>query len=161
MTHITSSKDVDNLTLTFVAEFAASPERIWQVWADPRQLERWWGPPTWPATFVTFDFVPGGRASYYLTGPEGERSSGWWRIESIDEPRRLAFADGFADADGAPVEDPAPTHSEVSLEPTAEGSRMTIVSRFDSLEQLEHYVEMGVIEGFTASLSQIEDLIAA
>ena len=51
MTVISSQKDLDALTLTIVAEFDADAARIWQVWEDPRQLERWWGPPTWPATF--------------------------------------------------------------------------------------------------------------
>jgi hypothetical protein len=32
--------------LVLVAEFDAPIERVWQLWADPRQLERWWGPPT-------------------------------------------------------------------------------------------------------------------
>lgn len=77
MTVVSVTKDVDALTLTFVAEFAASVERVWQVWADPRQLERWWGPPTWPATFQRHDFVVGGQSRYHMTGPEGEKSHGW------------------------------------------------------------------------------------
>ncbi len=46
MTVISSHKDPEALTLTIVAEFNAGAERLWQVWEDPRQLERWWGPPT-------------------------------------------------------------------------------------------------------------------
>lgn len=76
MTVVSVTKDVDALTLTFVAEFAASVERVWQVWEDPRKLERWWGPPTWPATFERHDFVVGGRSRYHMTGPEGEKSRG-------------------------------------------------------------------------------------
>ena len=53
MTVISSAADPQALTMTFVAEFAAPPARVWQVWEDPRQLERWWGPPTWPATQAT------------------------------------------------------------------------------------------------------------
>lgn len=40
--------DMDNLTLTIEAEFAAPAQRIWDVYADARQLERVWGPPTYP-----------------------------------------------------------------------------------------------------------------
>ena len=36
-------KDAQSRTMTLEAEFDASPERVWQLWADPRQLERWWG----------------------------------------------------------------------------------------------------------------------
>ena len=42
--------DLEALTLTFVTEHDAPVERVWLLWADPRQLERWWGPPGWPAT---------------------------------------------------------------------------------------------------------------
>ena len=72
------------------------------MWADPRQLERWWGPPTWPATFVEHDLTTGGGAHYFMTGPEGEKAHGWWRIVAVDEPRSIEFEDGFADEEGRP-----------------------------------------------------------
>ena len=49
--------------LSLVAEFAAPIERVWQLWADPRQLERWWGPPSYPATVEDHDLSRGRRAS--------------------------------------------------------------------------------------------------
>lgn len=33
--------DIDALTLTITADFAAPVQRIWQIYADPRQLERY------------------------------------------------------------------------------------------------------------------------
>ncbi|WP_262384782.1 SRPBCC family protein, partial [Actinoplanes teichomyceticus] len=80
MTVTDTVKDTDALTLTFVAEFDAPVEQVWRVWADPRKLERWWGPPTWPATFVRHDFVAGGAVRYYMTGPDGTKAHGWWTI---------------------------------------------------------------------------------
>ena len=50
MTVTAVRKDPESRTLTLEAEFDASAERVWELWADPRQLERWWGPPTYPAT---------------------------------------------------------------------------------------------------------------
>ncbi len=44
--------DIDALTLTIVADFSAEVQRVWQIYADPRQLERVWGPPEFQATFV-------------------------------------------------------------------------------------------------------------
>ena len=61
MTVTNVHKDPDARTMTITAEFDAPVERVWQMWADPRQLERWWGPPTYPATFVDHDLSPGGR----------------------------------------------------------------------------------------------------
>ena len=44
--------DIDTRTITITARFAAPPERVWALYADPRQLEQVWGPPQYPATFV-------------------------------------------------------------------------------------------------------------
>jgi uncharacterized protein YndB with AHSA1/START domain len=46
------TKDPDKLTLTVVADFPVPQQRLWDAWADPRQLERFWGPPFAPATFT-------------------------------------------------------------------------------------------------------------
>ena len=88
MTVISSTKNPEALSFILVAEFDADVKRVWQIWEDPRQLERWWGPPTWPATFSQYEFTPGGEASYYMTGPEGEKAGGWWRITDIQAPNQ-------------------------------------------------------------------------
>ena len=64
MTVTAVRKDPHRLTMTIEAEFDASPERVWQLWADPRQLERWWGPPNYPATVTQHKLAPGGRVEY-------------------------------------------------------------------------------------------------
>ena len=93
-------KDPENRTMTITAEFGAPVERVWQIWADPRQLERWWGPPTYPATVVDHDLSPGGAVNYFMTGPEGDKHAGWWRVSAVVPPNRLEFEDGFADGEG-------------------------------------------------------------
>src|SRR5690242_3409993 len=102
MTVISVARDPVALTLTIVAEFQAAAERVWQVWADPRQLERWWGPPSYPATVVDHDLRAGGRVTYSMTGPDGEKHHGWWRLIAVDPLRSLDFEDGFADERGQP-----------------------------------------------------------
>ena len=85
--------------MTVVAQFAALVERVWAAYADPRQLERFWGPPEWPATFVRHDFVVGGRSEYFMTGPKGEKSAGYFEFLSIDPPRSFEVKDGFIGAE--------------------------------------------------------------
>ena len=48
MTVTAVRKDPQALSMTLDAEFDAPAERVWELWADPRQLERWWGPPNIP-----------------------------------------------------------------------------------------------------------------
>jgi uncharacterized protein YndB with AHSA1/START domain len=159
VTVVDTTQDTDNLTLTVVADLAAPPSRVWQVWVDPRQLERWWGPPTWPATFQQHDVVVGGVSKYVMTGLDGTTARGWWRFTALDEPRSLEFEDGFADEAGEP--DPAmpTTLARVDLVETADGTRMTVRSRFATLEQMEQVLAMGVVEGLTSAIGQIDDLL--
>lgn len=160
MTVISTQKDTEALSMTIVAEFDASVERVWQIWEDPRQLERWWGPPTWPATFDTHEFVPGGKASYYMTGPEGDKARGWWRFTAIEAPNRLEFDDGFADENGDPVAEMGTTHGVVTLEAIGDRTRMTVVSNFESAEQLEKMLAMGMEEGMNEAMGQIDAILA-
>lgn len=160
MTVVSATPDTQSLSLTIVTEFTATPERVWQLWSDPRQLERWWGPPTWPATFTELDLRPGGRAAYYMTGPEGEKAGGWWEFTAVDSPTALRFDDGFSDDDGTPNPSMPVTHAEVDITGTDTGSRMTIVSRFDDPEQMRQLVEMGMVEGMSEALGQIDAILA-
>src|SRR5215212_8140730 len=100
MTVTNVDKDLDARTLTIVAEFDASVERVWELWADPRKLERWWGPPTAPATFERHELEPGGTVTYFMTGDDGERFHGVWKVVAVDPPWSLDVEDSFADADG-------------------------------------------------------------
>jgi uncharacterized protein YndB with AHSA1/START domain len=155
-----STIDSENLTLTFTAEFSSPIERVWQVWADPRQLERWWGPPTWPATFGRFEFSVGGRADYFMTGPDGTTAHGWWKFTAIDEPTLLALEDGFANADGTPIDESDTTSTVANLEPIEAGTLMTVTATFKDLEQLEKLVRMGMQEGMASAMGQLDAVLA-
>jgi uncharacterized protein YndB with AHSA1/START domain len=162
MTVTSVQKDPETLTMTITCEFDAGIKRVWQLWEDPRQLERWWGPPTYPATFVDHDLSPGGRASYYMTGPEGDQPRGYWRVRMVDAPRVLEFDDGFADDTGAPNSDLPVTTTRVTLvETPAGGTRMSIAAKFPSIEAMEQMTAMGMVEGMTEALGQIDALLAA
>ncbi len=160
MTVRSVTKDPRQLTISFVAQFDAPPERVWQVWADPRQLERWWGPPTWPATFVTHDLAVGAKVHYFMTGPGGEQEHGWWTIVGSEPPYSLVFDDGFADASGARNPDLPTIRATVTLEAIGPGTRMTVVSSFADLKQMEAVESMGMELGMTQAMGQIDNLLA-
>ncbi len=153
-------KDLEGLTLTLIADFDAAIERVWQLWADPRLLERWWGPPTHPATVQGHDLTPGGDVTYFMTGPEGEKYHGWWRITSVDPPKSLEFTDGFADQDGTPMADMPATRVQMQLSERDGGTRMELRSFFDSPEEMEKLVGMGMVEGLQLAVGQMDALLA-
>jgi len=153
-------KDAETMTMTINAEFDAPIGRVWQLWADPRQLERWWGPPTYPATMVDHDLTPGGRVSYFMTGPEGDQPRGWWRVLEVDAPHRLDFEDGFADDAGDPDPQMPTMIIRVTLdEQPAGGTRMAIETTFPSKEAMDQMISMGMEEGMTLAVGQIDKLL--
>lgn len=151
--------DTENLTMTVTAEFAAPIERVWDAYSDPRQLERFWGPPGWPARFYTWDHTVGGRADYGMTGPRGESSRAYWEFLAIDAPHRFEVLDGFSDDNGDPNPDFPSMRMEFAFESVGEATRMVTTSYFDSLEALEQIVEMGAIEGTRLAMSQIDAVL--
>jgi uncharacterized protein YndB with AHSA1/START domain len=154
-------KSPETLTLIIDAEFGASAERVWQLWADPRQLERWWGPPTYPATFTAHDLAPGGRVEYHMTGPTGDQPRGYWDVLETDPPHSLVYRDGFANEDGTPNDALPRNEGRVSIEEIGGGrTRMSIESVFPSPEAMEQVLAMGMEEGMTQAVGQIDAILA-
>jgi len=154
-------KSSETLTLTITAEFDASADRVWQLWADPRQLERWWGPPTYPATFTKHDLAPGSRVEYHMTGPEGDQPKGYWDVLEAAAPHRLVFRDGFSNDDGTPNDNFPRNEGHVTIQEIGDGrTRMSIESRFSSAEAMEQVLAMGMEEGITQAVGQIDAILA-
>jgi uncharacterized protein YndB with AHSA1/START domain len=161
MTITNVTKDLHALTMTVEAEFDAPVERVWQLYADPRQLERCWGPPTYPATVVDHDLTPGGRVTYYMTGPGGERSRGYWNVLQVEPPRLLEVADGFADENFAPNTEMPQMVIRVELSArTGGGTSMSVCTTFPSTEALEQLLGMGMEEGMREAMGQIDAVLA-
>ena len=154
-------KDAAALTMTLDAELEAPAERVWQLWADPRQLERWWGPPTYPATVTKHDLRLGGRVEYHRTGPEGDQQRGYWEIVEAEAPHRLVFRDGIANADGTPNPDLPRNEARVTIEQVGAGrTRMSIVSVFPDTAAMEQLLAMGMEHGLTEAVGQIDAVLA-
>ena len=151
--------DYENLAITLIAEFDAPIEQVWDLWADPRKLERWWGPPTHPATFEKHDLTPGGETTYYMTGPDGAMW-GTWRVRAVDPPTSLEFINAYADPDGTPVAGMPLFTVRVRLTKRDGGTRMEMYERFESLEDMERMVNMGTVDGLQQAVDQIDGLLA-
>jgi uncharacterized protein YndB with AHSA1/START domain len=153
-------KDPQARTMTLDAEFDSPPERIWELWADPRQLERWWGPPSYPATFTAHDLRAGGRMEYHMTTPEGDQPRGFWEVLEAQAPTRIVVRDGFANADGTPNTDMPLGTMRVSITANGGGrTRMSIESEFPTDEAMEQLLAMGQEEGMKQAVGQIDAIL--
>ena len=154
-------KDPDAHTMTVVATYDAPVERVWQLYADPRQLERFWGPPTWPATVLDHDLRPGGKVTYVMTGPDGGKAGGYWDVQEVEAPHRFVVVDGFSDDAGQPNPEMPITRIELELaEREGGGTTMTVLSTFASTDAMKQMIEMGMEEGMREAMGQIDVVLA-
>ena len=152
--------DAQALTLTVTADLDATVERAWQLWADPRQFERWWGPPGYPVTSVDHDVLAGGRITFFM-GTDHERHDSTWEVVAADPPRHLELRDAEVDEDGHPADGNEMTAMVITFdERDGGGAVMAIRTSFDSLAGMEQMLAMGIEEGMTVMLSQIEVVLA-
>jgi uncharacterized protein YndB with AHSA1/START domain len=154
------NKDYDALTMTMTAEFDADAQRLWELWADPRQLERWWSPPSHTSTFVEHELRVGARTTYFMTGPDGEKHHGRWRIEEVQPPHRLRMTDDIVDDDGNP-EDGGPTAMTVAISEAGGRATMSVQTHFADRDSMKQTIEAGFEEGLAMMLNEIDPLLDA
>lgn len=154
------TKDLDTRSLIITASFAAPVERVWQLYADPRQLERIWGPPTYPATVIEHSLTPGGRVHYFMTGPEGDRFYGGWHVLTVDEPHGFTFEDFFTDDSFAPAQGMPVSHSIFAFEPDGDQTTAVFTTSYETAAALQQVLDMGMEEGAREAMGQIDALLA-
>ena len=159
MTITNVEKDLEALTMTVKADLDATVERASQLWADPRQFERWWGPPGYAATVVDYDLRAGGRISFFM-GTGEERQDSTWEVVAADPPRHLELRDADVDEAGRPNDGNAMTLMVITIEERDGGAVMAIRTHFDSLAGMEQVLAMGIEEGMRMVLSQIDAVLS-
>jgi uncharacterized protein YndB with AHSA1/START domain len=133
-------KDIDALTMTITAKFDADAERLWELWSDPRQLERWWSPPSHSSTFVEHELTVGARTTYFMTGPDGEKHHG--RISAAAPDARVILFGSYA-------RDEADSQSDLDLlviEPEVENAAMESVRLHRALRGLGVPADVVVVD---------------
>ena len=160
MTVRSIDKNVETKTMVITAEFTATIADVWQLWADPRLLEQWWGPPDFPATFEQHDLTPGGTITYSLSGAEaGDRFDATWKVVEVEAPTRLVVEDAVVDDDGTRSDGNSMTRLEIDIQGAGGTTRMIITTHFNSVAGMEQEAT-GFAEGMTACMSRIDALLA-
>jgi uncharacterized protein YndB with AHSA1/START domain len=154
-------KDTSALTMTITADLDATVERAWQLWADPRQFERWWGPGGYATTVVDHDLCTGGRIAFFMSGEEGDRHDSTWEVVTADPPRHLELRDADVDDDGRPNDGNAMTLMVITFaERDGGGAVMAVRTHFDSEAGMELVLAGGVEEGMRMVLDQMDAVLA-
>ncbi len=105
------------------------------------------------------DFSNGGHWHYAMVDPEGNEYWGYteyYDIQPIDSYRSI---DGFCDCDGRINEDLPKAKWLISFEDKDNHSLVTTVVQYESLNDLETIIKMGMKEGMTATLEKLDELL--
>lgn len=140
-------------------EFDAPQQLVWDAFSKEEILNQWWAPKPWYVQTRYLNFTPGGRWSYAMCGPEGEKH---WCVQdyiSITPISNIKFTDAFTDENE--VFSPDFSGFEWNLDFTSAGdvTTVSITIQHKTLADLEKILEMGFKEGFTMTLNYLEELL--
>lgn len=150
-------KNQDSRELT-VERVVALPRKLaWEGWTKPEHIARWWGPKLWTSTVYEMDVRPGGVWRYSLKSDDNNGEEAFCKAvyQEVQEPSSLVYTDSFADKDWNIVEN-SEMLTTVLFEEAASGTKLSIVTRFSNVEQLDNAEAMGMVEGFTEAFDRLE-----
>nr|WP_235735510.1 SRPBCC domain-containing protein [Nocardioides alcanivorans] len=93
--------------------------------------------------------------------PGGEKYPGLWDIKTVDEPAGFTFEDAFADQDFNVVPDLPVSQNTYAFVAHGGGTRATFLTTYATVEALQQVLDMGVVEGATSAINQIDAFLAA
>jgi uncharacterized protein YndB with AHSA1/START domain len=145
-------------TVFIKREFAAELSLVWDAFTKQEILDQWWAPKPWISKTKYMDFKVGGRRFYAMVSPEGQEQH--WSIQeytSISPKTNFKMLNAFADKD----ENPELPGSDWDLSFSEQNGTTTVSVTIynESLERMEKMIEMGFKEGFTMTLTYLEELL--
>jgi uncharacterized protein YndB with AHSA1/START domain len=150
--------DKTTKTVFITREFDADVSLVWDAFTKPEILDQWVAPKPWTSKTKYMDFKVGGRRFYAMVSPEGHESWAIQKYTSISPKTNFKLFNAFADKDENPQlpgSDWDYTFSEQN-----EKTKVNITIYNESLARMEKMIEMGFTEGMSATLKNLDDLLA-
>jgi uncharacterized protein YndB with AHSA1/START domain len=145
-------------TCLITREFDADLSLVWDAFTKPEILDQWVAPKPWSSRTKSMDFKVGGRRFYAMVSPEGHERWAIQQYTSISPKTHFKMLNAFADQNGNPElpgSDWDYTFSEDHGKTT-----VRIVIYNESLARMEKMIEMGFKDGFSASMTNLENVLA-
>jgi uncharacterized protein YndB with AHSA1/START domain len=152
--------------ITIERTFAATPERLWDLWTTKAGIESWWGPEGFTVEVVEHDMRPGGRLHYTMTATAPETvafmkqnglpltNHSHATFGEISPPRFFTYA---SLVDFVPGVEPYTIQNRVEFHPVASGTKtVTIVDRLHDDDWTNR-----VRAGRSSQLDKLEKLLAS
>jgi uncharacterized protein YndB with AHSA1/START domain len=151
-THFTVKRE--ELKVIIDRIFDAPREAVWKTLTDPDAIPQWWGPRNQTTTVDKMDVRVGG-AWRYVSRDEGGNEYAFHGVyREINSPKLLSDTFNF---EGLP-----PGHElveTVTLEDLGGRTKMTTVSRYANIEDLDGMVASGMESGAVESWERLAELV--
>ena len=152
------SVNKETKTVTIEREFAANLSLVWDAFTKQEMLEQWIAPKPWTCKTKYMNFEVGGKRFYAMVSPEGQEHWAIQRYTSISPKTNFKMYNAFADKDENPELPGSDWDHNFSEQNGTTTVRITIYN--ESLARMERMIEMGFKEGYTATLKNLEELLA-
>lgn len=140
--------------------FNAPLDNVWSAWTDADILCKWWAPEPYICVITALDLRPGGRWSYYMQGPTGDRHFCLFDYATVDMKTAFSGRAGFCDEHGMVINSMPRMQWTVGFVPTDSGTLVRVDIEPGEPEHLEEVLRMGFKEGFIQGLEQLDRLLA-
>jgi uncharacterized protein YndB with AHSA1/START domain len=140
-------------------EFDAGLQLVWDAFTKQEILDQWWAPKPWMSRTKVMDFKVGGRRLYAMVSPEGQEHWSVQNYTSISPTSNFKCWDAFTDKDGNINDAISPSQWDLSFSEQDGTTKVSIVIQLKTLADLEKHIQMGFKEGFTMTLTYLDQLL--
>jgi len=152
--------DKENNTLTIVREFEAERQLIWDCYTKQELLDKWFAPKPLTTKTKSMDFRNGGHWHYAMVTPEGDEYWGYTEYHDINPIDYYRTLDAFSDSEGNINEDLPRAKWHVQFSDRGENTVVNTVVTYNSLNELEKVINMGMKDGLISTLEKLDELLA-
>ncbi len=153
--------DKENNKIKVERSFDAPVDLVWAAWTEADILDQWWAPKPYRAITKSMRFAEGGRWHYHMAGPQGDIHWCLFDYEVINPLKFYAGTDAFCDENEVPNNTKPRVRWENSFREAENGTIVNVELQFETLKDLETIISMGMKEGFSAALENLDQYISA
>jgi len=157
----------DKKTLIVERTFEAPKDKVWEAHSNPDILRKWWGPKGWETQIKHMDFREGGYWHYGMKCMDkaqgewfGKVSWGKATYGKISPKDSLEFTDIFCDEAGVPTPNMPTSHSVMTLVERGGRTTLLVKTTYVSPEALDQVLKMGMEEGYSQTLDNLEAVLS-
>lgn len=139
-----------------VREFAADLDLVWEAWTNPEIIDQWWAPKPYHTETKVLDFREGGMWLYAMVSPQDEKQ--WCKADYLKiEPQKLiGWLDAFCDENGHETHDKPRSEWTTAFTEHNGATTVNVTIKQERLEDVEALINMGMKEGFTTALENLD-----